>query len=157
MYPLYSSVTVMDLYLNQDVMGNVSPAERRRNVTTQWTKLHWIMLGNMLCFRQDGITMVITTSNPTRYSTQHSYLPWVHPNQRHGRTLHARLMRTWFKVMLLNQSKENLQKTCMTIGIQLLLSIFSHHLKNLRSKRLMLLRTDIYFEHILVPYKEFWS
>jgi hypothetical protein len=27
----------------------------------------------MLCFRQDGITMVITISNPTRYSTQHNF------------------------------------------------------------------------------------
>ncbi len=36
----------------------------------------------------------ITISDPTRSSTQHSYLPWDHPNQRHGRTLHASLTRT---------------------------------------------------------------
>jgi hypothetical protein len=29
--------------------------------------------------------------NSARYSTQHNYLPWVHPVQRHGKTLHARL------------------------------------------------------------------
>ena len=53
--------------------------------------------------------------------------------------------------------RELTEDLCMTIGIQLTLSICFHHLKNLREKRLMSLRTDIYCEQILDPYKEFWS
>jgi hypothetical protein len=110
----------------------------------------------MLCFCHDGITVAITTSNLTRffYTAQLFTMGSSKPEawQNITRKVNANMIQGHVTESELRELTEDLHDNWDTTY-----SVNSfHQLKNLREKRLMSLRTDIYCEQILDLYKEFW-
>jgi hypothetical protein len=104
----------------------------------------------MLCFCQDGITMVITTSNPTRYS-QLFVMGSSKPEawQNITRKVNGDMIQVYVAESKLRELTEDLRDNWDTTYS---VNLFPPS-KEFEGKKIEL-RTDIYFEQILVMYKE---